>query len=258
MTDLALLAADGGLEITSTSLTVTETDPPFEKIAVALDAAYSLNESARWWIGDLIAYAERRWGDDYAQLLEMTRLTERQAERYRYVAQNIAPSHRRENLSFTHHEIVAALPPPDQARLLALAENSGHSTAAFREVVRDHKAFDNPPPEPRQTVVLAPQTSTVDAARGLRTARETLHTVGSTSPEVAETLHIHDAVRGIDQAAKVVRRVDLLEAVLDAARACRETGVTQTHLPDPAVIVPSGPWDTLSDAIDRATEGRTR
>ncbi len=246
-----------GIQVSTTALKVIDPKLTIEQAGEILANAVSMGDTVRWWVGDLLLYAESRWGEESAQLLDATRLSEHQLTKYRWVAEKVRPSLRRENLSFSHHEQIAAQPPPDQERLLALAETGGMSVATFREAIRDHKEFENPP-EPKTQIVMNQPTAAVDAMRGLRKARETLRDVAARSPQVSEAYDVPDAIRGVDQAAKAVRRVDLLEEVLDAARACRETGVTQTHLPDPAVIVPSGPWDTLSDAIDRATEGRTR
>lgn len=255
MNAVARLAADSGVEVTATSLTVTDVSPTFESIGAALDLAYGINESSRWWIGDLIAYAERRWGDDYAQLLEHTCLTERQAERYRYVAQSVAPSQRRENLSFSHHEVVAALEPPDQARLLALAEASDHSVAQLRDAVRDHKAFEAAEREPRGRQTIMPP-SEVDAARGVRTVRNTLTRLGDViSPEARESSGINESMTALADVTKTVKRASALEELALAVAAVIVAGVRQTGLPDPAVIVPAGPWDTLVAAYATATDG---
>lgn len=253
MTEIALVSDHQGIEVSATSLTVLETDAPFELISSALNSALSVNESSRWWIGDLIAFAERRWGDDYAQLLDETRLTERQAERYRYVAQQIRPPQRRENLSFSHHEVVAALTPPDQERLLALAAASEMSVARLRDAVRDHKAFEDPEPRRRQTVLPA---SEVDAARGVRTIRNTLVRLGDgLTPEAREASGISESLSALPDVTKTVKRTTALEPLALAVAAVIAAGVRQTGLPDPAVIVPSGPWDTLVAAYATATDG---
>ncbi len=257
-TDLALPSAPDGMELSRTSLHVLEL-PTFAHVEAALNDLLGMGDSVRWWIGDLLLFAEANFHEEYAQALDVTRLSERQLTKYRWVAEKVAPSLRRENLSFSHHELVAALPPPDQARLLALAENGGMAVAQFREAVRDHKAFEaEPDPPPRQVIVMSQPTETVDAVRDLRAARDTLRTVGSTSPEVAETLDIGAKIRGLDKVAKVVQRVNPLEEVLAAVGELLAAGVSQTHLPDPAVIVPSGPWEKLSNAHNRAIQGRTR
>jgi hypothetical protein len=256
--ELALPDPPDGLELSRTSLRVLRL-PTFEHVETVLSDLLGMGDSVRWWVGDLLLFAEANFQEEYAQALSVTRLSERQLTKYRWVAEKVAPSLRRENLSFTHHEIVAALPPPDQERLLAMAETGGHSVAAFREIIADHKAFENQETLTRaRAIVLAPVPATVDAARGLRTARATLRTVGSTSPEVAENLKIPEAIRGIDHAAKVVQRADLLEEVLDAAEAVLASGVIQIGLPDPAVIVPSAAWDRLHAAHAQATEGRKK
>lgn len=244
-----------GVQFTPTSANVLDPKLTIEDIGRFIEQALGLNDSTRWWIGDLLLFAEANFSEKYAQLLDATRMTERQAERYRYVAQNIAPSRRRENLSFSHHEEVASLEPPDQSRLLALAESSGHAIPAFREVIRDHRAFEEAtrPPARRQTVLPPSET---DAARGVRTVRATLTRLGEQiSPDARENSGLNASMTALADVTKTVKRATALEQLSIAAGAVIAAGVRQTGLPDPAVIVPSGPWDTLVAAYATITDG---
>jgi hypothetical protein len=253
MSEMALTTAPG-ISVSPTALTVTDVNIPFEQVQYAFDNAVRLGETVRWWVGDLIVYADDRWGEGYAQLLEDAQLSERQAERYRYVAQQVAASRRRENLSFSHHEVVAPLQPPDQQRLLALAESGGFSVAALREAVKDHRAFEEVAPARRQTVM--PPPSEVDAARGVRTVRNTLVRLGDgISPEAREASGINESMSALTDVTRTVKRATALEPLALAVAAVIAAGVRQTGLPDPAVIVPSGPWDTLVAAYATATDG---
>ena len=245
-----------GIQVSTTALKVIDPKLTIEQAGEILANAVSMGDTVRWWVGDLLLYAESRWGEESAQLLDATRLSEHQLTKYRWVAEKVRPSLRRENLSFSHHELVAAQTPDDQARLLAMAEAGGQSVAQFREAIRDHKALFEEQRPPTMQVVMDQPTSTVDAVRGLRFVKETLRTVAGTSAEASDALRLPEAARGVDNALRVVSRAALLEDVLAAASELLAAGQPQTGLPEPAVIVPSGPWDKLSAAVVTTTERR--
>lgn len=258
MNDLAVLKVEvtqPGVQFARTSATVLDPKLTIEEVGALIDQAAGLNDTTKWWIGDLLLFAEANFHEQYAQLLDETKLTEHQVEEYSYVARKVAPSVRTGNLSFSHHRLVAALEPPDQARLLTLAEAGEMSVASLREAVRDHKAFEAPPSPPRRQTVL-PTPSEVDAARGLRTIRETLTKVGDgISPEGREATGVNQAMRAVQDVGKTVKRATSLESLALAVAAVIAAGVRQSGLPDPAVIVPAEPWDTLVAAYATATEG---
>lgn len=253
MSELAALTPAPGIVLSATALTVTDPNISFEACQGALDHALGLGDAVRWWVGDLLLYAEARWGEEHAQLIDGLRLSEHQVRRYRVAAERIAPSRRRENLSFSHHEAVLTLEPPDQFRLLNLASTTKMTLDAFRIAVRDHKTFEADPARGRQTVV---PPSEVDAARGIRTIRNTLTRVGEgISPEAREASGINESVTALGDVTKTVKRASALEPLALAVAAVIAAGVRQTGLPDPAIIVPSGPWDTLVAAYATATDG---
>jgi predicted RNA-binding Zn-ribbon protein involved in translation (DUF1610 family) len=75
-----------------------------------------------WWLGDWIRWGERRYNDNRYELAHRIVGYEYQTLRnLGWVAGHYERTRRRENLSWSHHEAVASLPPPDQDRLLDLA-----------------------------------------------------------------------------------------------------------------------------------------
>jgi hypothetical protein len=246
-----------GVEVSTTSLAVTDATFTYERFESALAGCAAIGDSARWWLGDLLVFGEARYGEEYAQALHASRLSERQLNRYRYVCQQIARSRRRENLSFSHHEEVAPLEPTEQNALLRRAEEQGLSVAELREVVRDRRAAKGPRPKQE---VLAPTSRSsadaVDAARGLSTARSTLSRLSEgLDDETADAAGITAAVAGIDTAAVVVRQSADVLALLEAVDAVIASAVKQTGIADPAYIVAALPVETL---IERRTTIRTR
>lgn len=243
-----------GLQLSSTSLDVVDPTFTFGQFESALHGVTAAGDSVRWWLGDLLVFGEARFGEEYAQALDGMRLSEHQLRRYRWVAERISPVRRRENLSFSHHQEVAALEPVDQERLLAIAEEGQLSVAALRDAMADIK---EPPPKSKRRQTVLPAGETVDAARGLTTIRDTLGTVSDVieTREGREAVGIPASMRALDDVGRTVKRVPALEGLAIAVGAVMAAGVQQKGLADPAVIVPSGPWASLAAAYERAIEG---
>lgn len=90
---------------------------------------------SRWWIGDWIAYGERKWGEMYAQAIETTGHSYGSLANAVYVSSRIDISRRRENLSWSHHQEVAALEPADQKAWLDRTEVEGWTVRELRSHV---------------------------------------------------------------------------------------------------------------------------
>ena len=100
-----------------------------------------LERAVSWWVGDWWAFGEHRYG----ARREITEDSGWQGPAYQTCANAAAVcrtfeiSRRREALSFSHHEAVAALAPAEQDRLLAQAEREGWSRQQLRCVVSSSK-----------------------------------------------------------------------------------------------------------------------
>ncbi len=98
-----------------------------------------------WWVGDWLAFGERRYGEAYAQALDDTEWEYETLRAAKWVAEKIE-SVRRRTLSWSHHKEVAALEAGDQDRLLdqAVAENWTRSElrAAARRVKHGEATVD--------------------------------------------------------------------------------------------------------------------
>lgn len=96
-----------------------------------------VGDSMAWWVGDWIRGGEKVYGSTYKQALEATPLTYETLMNYTSVARAFAEiSRRRENLSFTHHAVVAALPADAADAWLNLAETNEWSVREMRERMR--------------------------------------------------------------------------------------------------------------------------
>lgn len=203
-----------------TGLVVADPNLPFERFEELVRAAGAFGDAARWILGDLLLFGEGRYGERYAQALELARVGENQLSNYRYVCERVARSRRRENLSFSHHREVAPLEPAAQGRLLDQASKEGWTRAMLREKVTDLRAVAPPPaksaPPARQEVLPAPEA--VDTARNLSTVRETLERLGGgLEDETARAVGIPAALRAVDEVGATVKRA--LEAPAPAAPA---------------------------------------
>jgi hypothetical protein len=106
--------------------------PTQEQWTDCLDYLMHLSRRIHWWIGDLLVYGEARWGEMYDKMIERTGYEIRTLRTLKWVAGQIGPSRRRDDLTFAHHQEVAGLPPDQQDAILARAAREGWT----REMVR--------------------------------------------------------------------------------------------------------------------------
>lgn len=83
------------------------------------------------WIGDVVMYSDRSWGQMYTEAIRNTGLDYNTLANYKWVAGRVDPSRRCPSLGFAHHREVAKLSPGDQERLLARAEAEGWSSTTL-------------------------------------------------------------------------------------------------------------------------------
>lgn len=89
----------------------------------------------QWAIGDWLNIAEdhaHEWGTRYQLAAEMIGFDPATLRQYAYVARQVNLSVRTDKLTFTHHQLVAALEPDQQAAWLDMAEGEGWSVARMR------------------------------------------------------------------------------------------------------------------------------
>jgi hypothetical protein len=94
----------------------------------------------RWAIADWLRYGEHRFGEKYAQAVEVTGLSETRLMTLNWLADKVPSSRRREDLTIEHHVAVAALPAPQQESLLKDAAAHGWSVRWLKSQARDQEA----------------------------------------------------------------------------------------------------------------------
>ena len=127
-----------GIEVTKTSLKI-DVDLSFDEWEHMGKMLYQIGESVMWWIGDWLNYGHQRWGEKYAQAIEITKSKNR-PNGYSYqtlrdakwVSDRIKLSSRRDNLSWSFHQEVASLNPEEQDFLLEEAEKHDWGRSELR------------------------------------------------------------------------------------------------------------------------------
>jgi hypothetical protein len=95
-----------------------------------------LHDGSKFWIADLLLKAEGRFGEAAYQIAAATGRSERTLGNWIWVASKVPPSRRREGLTFTHHYLVAALPPAQQSTWLTRAQEQGLASRELQEALR--------------------------------------------------------------------------------------------------------------------------
>jgi hypothetical protein len=93
-----------------------------------------------WWIGDWLAYGETRYGEHYTRAAEISGYEVQSLMNMAYVASRFDFSRRRENLTWSHHAEVAALPIPEQDTWLDRSAETRLSIRALRRELREARA----------------------------------------------------------------------------------------------------------------------
>jgi hypothetical protein len=98
-----------------------------------------MNASIQWILGDWLLMGERTWGKTYESLAALLGIDISTLYNYTYVAANVEFSSRNEKLSFTHHKVVAPLPPKEQKYWLEAAVQNQWSISEMRRRIQGEK-----------------------------------------------------------------------------------------------------------------------
>lgn len=151
-----------------------------------------MERSVMWWLGDWWRYGERRYGEMSSQasrdmVRDRTGHALQTVKNAAWVADKIELSRRRDNVPFSHHAEVAALPVADADALLDVVEAEGVKRADLREMVKERKnaisveaALSQPAPSP----LLIPQNVRIEVAdaRKLPLADNSVHLTVTSPP----------------------------------------------------------------------------
>lgn len=138
---LATISVDGSLQVGGIRITATGLDiqasatfADWEQIGSILS---KFTGALQWLIGDWIVHGdEARFAVEREAVAAYFNLDTHTLDNYASVARQFPISRRRESLSFSHHETVAALPEDKQREYLDSAERAGWSVARLRQSIR--------------------------------------------------------------------------------------------------------------------------
>lgn len=104
----------------------------------------AMERSVKWWLGDWWNYGCRRYGEMVSQATrdhveDSTGYAYHTIENAGAVARKFENSRRRENLSWSHHDAVAGLPPVEADTMLDAALTDHLNVFALRDRVRERK-----------------------------------------------------------------------------------------------------------------------
>jgi N6-adenosine-specific RNA methylase IME4 len=116
-------------------------DLPYERWLQIVHALLSMEGGVQWWIADCWAFGEHKYGERVKAANDIGRSFQTCAN-YGSVGRRFDFSRRRQNLSFAHHEAVAALPPDEQEQWLDEAEAHGLMRNDLRSQLRQAKAVE--------------------------------------------------------------------------------------------------------------------
>jgi len=118
-------------KLTETSL-VIQNDIDFDEWMTIGNFLKQINKYVLWWLGDWLNFGENVYGEKYSQALDETDHSYGGLRNSAWVSGRIEMSRRRDNLSWSHHYEVAALPENKQDKYLQKAEENNWSRNRLR------------------------------------------------------------------------------------------------------------------------------
>lgn len=88
--------------------------PTFEEWTEVGDMLATLVNGVQWMVGDWLNTGEACFGDLAAQVIDHEHWSEESVRVFKWTAAKIPLENRRAELSYSHHQLLAALPPPEQ------------------------------------------------------------------------------------------------------------------------------------------------
>jgi hypothetical protein len=138
--DADLIVAQHGPFVLMVAGVIATGSPTYDEWIGATTWVQKVEKASPFWIGDLLSYGECTWGEKYTQAIEATGHKVGYLMNVASVAQKIPAERRHPELSFSHHQEVAALSEPEQTEWLDKAEEEDWSSKDLRQHLRVSKA----------------------------------------------------------------------------------------------------------------------
>jgi hypothetical protein len=111
------------------------------QLTTMFESSHRLHVRVMFMLGDALTFGEAAYGEEYAQAIDLTRkviqLSEKSIKNASWICASIAPSLRRETLTFSHHEVVAPLDPEEQSEFLDQAESENLTVSALKKLIKE-------------------------------------------------------------------------------------------------------------------------
>jgi len=130
--------SDENFKFTSTGLEVIG-NPTFSHCERKYTELSELKRLTPIWLGDMLNYMEKVYGDKYAQVLDPTGYSYQTAANQKSVMGKVLPEVRQPGLTFTHYKIASPFEHSEQKRLLKKAKDESMNTTAFNHLARIEK-----------------------------------------------------------------------------------------------------------------------
>jgi hypothetical protein len=108
----------------------------YEKWAELGGTLQMMGKGLPWWAGRWVNFGEAKYGEKYSQAIEETGLSRGLLANYAWVESKVEPSVRNENLSWSHHRMVADLEPKEQREWLQKAQDEHIPANALRAMIK--------------------------------------------------------------------------------------------------------------------------
>jgi len=107
----------------------------FSEVERILNGLKAVSESIRFWLGDLMVYSERNYGEKYAQLVDATDYSYQGLCDMMWVSHNVGPEVRQKELTWSHHREVAKLDKNRQMKYLKQAVDETLSVSELHSLI---------------------------------------------------------------------------------------------------------------------------
>jgi len=128
-----LMVPDGMTLIMSKNITLPEA-------GAILDKLYESYDRSQFWIGDLLNFCNKKFGEDFAQIVDAEKYSPKTLQKFAYIADRVPPENRFKELGYSMHVEVAKLDPESQRGWLQMAIDEGWTVESLREAMGKGKA----------------------------------------------------------------------------------------------------------------------
>ncbi len=116
--------------------------PTYGEWEVSLSVVAGISRSCQWWLGDLLNLGHSKFGEKYSQAVDELGYDPAYLRNLAYVCGRVQMSLRSDNLTFSHHTLVAALNPEEQKKWITLAVNNKWTVKQMKEAMQQEDGED--------------------------------------------------------------------------------------------------------------------